>query len=152
MANLQIHYPRLKLAFFPKLDHTLASSVNFCDILLKHVLLAGMKSINHLKKYSHWYKSMEYFQSRTDDILFIGFQETLSRDFSILKSHLAISKSCPLPTGDVEAHRSPSNIDSPIEDRGILALKEWYQEDTKFISICKEFMTDAAPQRTNHAK
>ena len=104
--------------------------------------IEAMENIAHLKQYNTWYHSIEYFKSRSEDILFIGFQESLDRDFTTLKSCLTIHDSCSLPTDDIGAHRNPVDIDKSIEERGMSALKDWYQEDYMFLSLCKEIMSN----------
>ena len=111
--------------------------------------IEAMGNIKHFQRHNHWYCSLEYFQSRIEDVLFIGFQETLDMDFATLRSVLGIHESCVLPTDDIGAHRNPLNLDTSIEERGILALKDWYKEDVKFISLCKEVMSNKALQRSS---
>lgn len=108
----------------------------------KYDAIEAMKNVQHFKKYIYWYESFAYFQTRVEDILFIGFQETLDKDFMTLKSELGIDDSCTLPTDDIKAHRNPANLDKSIEVRGMHALKNWYQKDMKFISICKEMISN----------
>jgi hypothetical protein len=110
----------------------------------KPLAVEGMNTIHHFKKYKNFYKSSEYFQTRIDDILFVGFQETLDTDFLMLKSLLAISNSCTLPVDDIKSHKNPKNIDKAIDKRGVIALTEWYEEDFIFISQCKKIMSDRA--------
>lgn len=114
----------------------------------KYDALEAMQSVTHFKKYIYWYESLEYFEDRVEDIFFIGFQETLDKDFTALKLDLSISDFCALPTDDVGAHRNAKNINKLIENRGLNALKNWYQEDIKFISICKKIMLDKKLKRS----
>ena len=105
----------------------------------KHKLaIKAMKSVQHFTQYKQWYISFEYFQSRKEDILFVGFQESLNDDFETLKEILELPEDSILPSGDKEAHKNPADVDKNIEDRGVQALKEWYAEDYKFYSLCKE--------------
>lgn len=104
----------------------------------------AMKCVQHFSRYSKWYVDLDYFKSRTDDILFIGFQESLDSDFERLKSILGIPEEINLPTDDTTAHRNPNNVDKSIDENGIEALKKWYLEDTKFIELCKEIMSNKA--------
>lgn len=102
----------------------------------------AMHNVQHLKKYKYWYRDFEYFRSRIEDILFIGFQETLHKDFLSLKSILDVPKNSVLPTDDFSAHRNPTKINKSISDYGISALNQWYREDIRFLSICQEIMSD----------
>ncbi len=101
----------------------------------------AMKSVRHFCHYSNWYVSFDYFESRIDDILFVGFQESLDSDFAKLKSILGIPSKINLPSDDMAAHKNPRNVDKSIDARGIAALSEWYSEDAKFIELCKEIMS-----------
>lgn len=101
-----------------------------------------MDIVTHLRCYNRWYVDFEYFQSRVNDIFYIGFQESLDRDFSTLKSQLGIPDECALPQDDISAHRNPVSLDKYIEPHGITALKEWYMEDLEFISICRAIMSN----------
>ena len=104
----------------------------------------AMKSVQHFSHYSNWYVDFDYFKSRIDDILFVGFQESLDSDFIKLKSILGIPEEIKLPTDDVAAHKNPENVDKSIDADGIEALKEWYLEDAQFIELCKEIMSNKA--------
>lgn len=102
--------------------------------------IKGMFYVQHLMRYHYWFGSLEYFKSRVDDILYVGFQESLHDDFRNIIKLLGISDDVALPTNDIDAHRNPPNIDKTIEERGITALKDWYYEDTMFIELCKGIM------------
>jgi hypothetical protein len=52
-----------------------------------------MKSIRHVNStYDFWLESIEYVQERKEDILFIGFQISLDKDFERLKNILHLPK------------------------------------------------------------
>lgn len=104
--------------------------------------IMAMKHVQHFKQYDKWYINFDYFDSRLDDILFIGFQESLGTDFIKLKNILGISEEVNLPTDDVVAHKNPIDIDRSIDKNGIEALQEWYSEDYEFISLCKDLMSN----------
>ncbi len=105
-----------------------------------------MDAIKHLKRYRTWFESFEsfeYFERRKRDILFIGFQENLDHDFMRLKEVLNIPDSCQLPKDDFSSHKNPINLDTSISNSGVLALENWYEEDLRFISICKGIMNNS---------
>jgi hypothetical protein len=106
--------------------------------------IMAMKSIRHFTSYKHWYVDFDYFNTRRDDILFIGFQESLNVDFAALKMILGIPRNIYLPTDDITAHKNPKNIHTSIDAGGISALKEWYVEDYTFIALCREIMSARA--------
>ena len=102
--------------------------------------IEAMKGIQHLKHFSNWYVSLEYFQTRVQDVLFVGFQESLVNDFEKLRSILELPENCSLPKDDFSAHRNPTNLDKHIDERGVMALERWYEEDIRFIKLCEELM------------
>jgi hypothetical protein len=106
--------------------------------------IMAMKNVQHFKPYNKWYVGFDYFQSRLDDILFVGFQESLDADFIKLKSILEIPQNITLPTDDVAAHKNPKNVDKSIDEIGISALIDWYSDDFKFIALCREIMSNKA--------
>lgn len=107
--------------------------------------VAAMDSVKHFSHYQNWYVDLDYFNSRADDILFIGFQESLNSDFDKLKDLLALPEGIALPTDGVEAHKNPANLDKSIDEEGVCALNEWYEEDTRFIHLCKQMMSEKLP-------
>lgn len=109
--------------------------------------IMAMKSVQHFRNYNQWYINLDYFKSRLDDILFVGFQESLDVDFLKLKNILGIPSGINLPTDEVAAHKNPKNIDKSIDKSGLSALQAWYLEDAKFISLCKEIMSNKANAR-----
>jgi len=113
------------------------------ELSKNHALsIMAMKTVRHFKPYKKWYGDFEYFQSRIEDIIFIGFQESLDSDFIELKSILGIPESVSLPIDDIAAHKNPKNLDKSIEESGISALNHWYSDDFEFISLCKEIMSN----------
>lgn len=106
--------------------------------------IMALKSVQHFKPYSKWYVDIDYFKSRFEDILFIGFQESLDADFIKLKSILEIPQNITLPTDGIVAHKNPKDLNKSIDESGIKALREWYSEDFYFISLCEEIMSNKA--------
>jgi len=104
----------------------------------------AMETGQHFCRYDNWYIDFDYFNSRLDDIFFIGMQENLEADFNKLKRILKIPQDANLPTDEKVAHRNPPNLDRSIDECGVVALKEWYADDIQFISVCKEFMSSKA--------
>ena len=101
----------------------------------------AMSTIAHVRtSFWDWFESEEYFQSRRSDVLLIGFQETLSRDFEVLKSRLGLPGSVALPEDDSQAHRNPKDIDVTLEETAVANLRRWYAEDYRFIELCREAM------------
>lgn len=100
----------------------------------------AMSAITHLKCYRHWYQTLEYFNSRLDDIWYIGFQETMAADYEQIKARLKLPENAHLPDDDIAAHRTPPNLDQRIDPLGLEALNDWYAEDILFYQRCRELM------------
>ena len=106
-----------------------------------------MNSIFHVKNsYWTWFENETYFMSRLNDIFFVGFQETLSEDFSRLLSMLSLPSSVELPTDDVQTHANPSHLDTTISEEGGQNLKNWYKEEYRFIDLCTSSLGIDFPQ------
>ena len=98
-----------------------------------------MKTIKHVNSsYYDWFDSKDYFLSRLTDIIFIGFQESLEKDFNSLKKILDLPEVVNLPQDGTKAHRSPSNLDTDLEDKAKQNLMEWYASDYEFFKLCHE--------------
>jgi hypothetical protein len=100
----------------------------------------SMQYVQHFRPYKDWYIDFQYFESRLEDIFFIGFQESLEKDFETLKNLLEIPLLATLPTDDIGAHKNPKDIDKFIDADGINALQECYRDDFIFFNRCKELM------------
>ncbi len=106
-----------------------------------HLLaMKAMENIQHFKRYNNWYGDLAYFHFRIKDILYIGFQESLDKDFNKLKIILGLPEDTKLPDDDVGAHRNPKGLDKSLDKDAIIALNDWYDEDIKFLALCKELM------------
>ena len=100
----------------------------------------AMNSIGHLSHYNYWYIDFPYFKSRQNDILFIGFQESLESDFLDLKKILKIPLEEKLPIDDIGAHRNIKGLDKDIDKNAMLTLIDWYKEDIAFVKLCQKIM------------
>jgi len=118
----------------------LATALSSEDEEMRSRAWAAMKSIEHVRdSFWKWFESEEYFLSRMDDIVFIGFQENLSQDFEMVKLKLGVPQSVSLPTDEVLAHKNPSHLDKTLNDRAMENLKHWYAKDIKFYAQCKNY-------------
>lgn len=118
----------------------LATALSSDDEELRHGAGAAMQSIEHVRdSFWKWFESEEYFLSRMDDVVFIGFQENLSEDFEIVKSKLGLPQGVSLPTDEVVAHKNPPHMDKALDDRAVENLKRWYAGDIKFYAQCKDY-------------
>ena len=104
---------------------------------------AAMRNIRHVRDgYWKWFESEDYFRSRVQELFFIGFQETLAGDFEILKSRLGLPSRLMLPDNEVEAHISPPGLDRRLRAEAVENLRNWYEEDYRFLDLCREIIRD----------
>jgi hypothetical protein len=104
----------------------------------KRIAEMGMRGIKHIKdSFWDWFGDEEYFKSRSGDIFFIGFQESLNDDFIALKKKLGLAEKASLPNDNVKAHKNPESANTRLSEEAISILKEWYKEDYRFMEICK---------------
>jgi len=116
----------------------LACALSSTDDVEKAKALAAMHSIQHVRShYWEWFEDAEYLSSRSEDILFVGFQESLGEDFAQLKNLLQLPQEIVLPTDDVQSHKNPKHLDTALCPRAIENLKTWYAGDYEFITTCQ---------------
>ncbi len=128
---------KIAFEYFPT-PNQLAISLSSKDLEVRSHAERAMRSIGHVKSsYWKWFHNEEYFKNRVSDIFFIGFQESLSKDFEILKEKLGISDQIELPIDDIKAHKNPKGVDKSLEDIAIKNLRKWYKIEYQFIELCK---------------
>lgn len=117
----------------------LAMSLSASDERIRRDAIHAMQDIRHINStYWDWFDNEAYFLSRLDDILFIGFQKNLDRDFATLKGLLHVPETIRLPSDPVRSHKSPGNQDAQIPTEGRKNLTRYYAEDYRFYRICRE--------------
>jgi hypothetical protein len=132
--------PGEKIAFEKfNTPNELAEALSSDSLPLRNSARKAMRNIYHVKtKYWYWFKNKKYFNSRINDIFFMGSQENLDNDFRILKKLLGAKPSLGLPRDSNLMHKNPTNIDKRISRKGQKNLREWYKEDYKFLELCLE--------------
>ena len=126
--------------------NALAEAISSPDESERERAREAMSSIQHVRSsYRDWLVSEEYFLRRSADVLFVGFQESLSDDFARLRSKLELPESVRLPGDDVHAHRNPPGIDKALTEKARGNLGEWYRADFKFLVLCRK-MFDGRPE------
>lgn len=104
-----------------------------------------MFGIVHLRfGYEDWLGSPGYLESRADDVLFVGFQESLDRDFAVLASTLGFS-GLELPRDDVASHRSPAGAAPPLDEEGLANIRRWYATDYDILEVARRLSVERAP-------
>jgi len=142
MYKNQSEQEKILFSYFRTPNQLAASLSNVCCDKNK-LALSALHEIGHIHHLIHWYKSIEYFNSRIDDILFIGFTETLDSDFDKLKKLLNLPSKITLPKDSIGVMKGPTRIreqDKIIQEPGLTFLKEWYKQDIEFVALCKEIM------------
>lgn len=109
----------------------------------QELAVKAMTKIGHFQPYRKWYGSLDAFRDRESDVLFVGFQEQLDRDFLMLLKALNINEELTLPQDEILAHRNPANVDRSISEQGVINLHQWYEEDYVFIDLCKRWMNES---------
>jgi hypothetical protein len=99
---------------------------------------AAMSSIDHVRtSFWDWFEDEAYFRSRLDDVLFVGFQETLGADFEELRARLELPETVRLPEDDVSAHRRP-DVAQTLGAEAAAQVRRWYASDYEFVRLCEE--------------
>jgi hypothetical protein len=107
----------------------------------------ALEGIRHFRRLNRWLIGEDFLLARRSMILFVAFQESLARDFEILRRLLDLPASVALPTGEVEAHRNPPGLSRQIAPPGAEALRHWYEEDGRLIEVCRSLMESKGHQR-----
>jgi len=117
----------------------LAKSLSSLDSEKKRKAQKAMDSIYHVNSsFWDWFDNESYFLSRLSDIFFIGFQETLDKDFGKLREKLHLSEDVKLPVDDMQSHKIPGHFDKFLEEEALLNLQVWYAKDYAFYNLCKK--------------
>jgi len=116
----------------------LASALSSKKQSTRRAAILAMNSITHVKSsYWDWFKNKKYFISRLNDILFVGTQENLDKDFEKLKKILDVNKAR-LTRNKIKMHKNPPGLDKHLSLKSKRNLKKWYAKDFEFIKLCKK--------------
>lgn len=95
----------------------------------------AMRSIQHVQtSYWDWFRDPAYFQSRVDDLLWIGRLEAL--DVRPLALALGVDPFT-MPEDTIAAHRGPTSKPA-LSDLARENLARWYAKDYEFLDLCNE--------------
>lgn len=107
----------------------------------------AMNSIGHVKTpYSFWLGTPQYLSERRKSLLFIGFQESLERDFALLSARLALPSGVRLPEDDGRSHRTPSGYNRTLSEEARSNLTGWYAADYELLAASKALAEEVARQ------
>lgn len=120
----------------------LATALGSADGSQREAAEAAMSAIHHLRQpFWFWFRDEAYFRSRIDDVLFVGFQETLGEDFKALREKLELPDSVRLPEDDRRAQRRPDEA-RPLSASEARTVRDWYAADYHFIRLVEETLLD----------
>jgi Sulfotransferase family len=120
----------------------LALALSSNDKSLQSAAVNAIRGIIHLNEpHWTWFKDERYFSSRESDVLFIGFQESLSEDFALLKRILNLSEDASLPEDSFASHKNPVDVDKRLDEEAVRNLRIWYARDYRFLERCREIST-----------
>lgn len=118
--------------------NALARSLGAGNIEERAAAEAAMQCIEHVSApYLGWFGTRENLLARYDDILLVGYQESLTADFERLCSKLDLSESVSLPSDPVKAHRNPDSLDAHLDEKAVANLRQWYADDIDFVAFCR---------------
>ena len=116
----------------------LGLALSSVDSVLRNQAQHAMKEIGHVNtSFWDWFENKEYLKNRLSDILFVGEQENLNKDFDELKRILGLPDYLKLPDNDFDAHRNPVKSDKSLDAIALQNLKKWYEKDYEFLSFLK---------------
>lgn len=117
----------------------LAESLYSEDEDLCQAANSAMNSIEHVNTfYADWFRSPDYFLTRKDDALYIGFQESLASDFENLKQVLGLPDTAGLPSlNSKAANKNCQPLDKSLSVRARENLARWYADDYTFYALAK---------------
>ena len=111
----------------------LLTALSSSDPQIKRKAESAMHNIAHVNSfYSDWNITPESLERHKDKILHIGYLNSLSEDFNILKSKLDLPNSIKLPEGS-KAHKSPGTEEKTLSDHSMDLLAEWYSSDLRLM-------------------
>lgn len=98
----------------------------------------AMRGIQHVNApFAYWLRGVGYLDERRDDVLLVGFQESLARDVERLRERLDLPRDVALPTDDVSAHRTPGGAETGLSDEARANLRDWYADDLAILAHCR---------------
>ena len=113
-------------------------SLSSKDSVLRKQAQNAMTEIGHVNtSFWDWFENKEYLNNRFADILFVGEQENLDKDFEELKRILRLPVYLKLPDNDLKAHRNPVKSEKSLDAIALRNLKKWYKKDYEFLSFLK---------------
>ena len=124
----------------------LAEGLSADDAEVRAAADRAMRDIHHVRKtFADWLVSVELVRKRSDDILLVGWQETLDQDFERLRELISLPASCRLPTDPQTANRAPDDTPRELSETGTANIRVWYAEDYDIIAALEELGLTTRP-------
>lgn len=118
----------------------LAEALSDPEDLWRQMAQQAMRSIEHVRdSFWFWFHNPTYYAKRRDDLLFVGFQETLERDFQQMLNVLGLDERIALPADPTVANRAPDIAKDPLSERGRQNLLSHYAADVQFYKAMREY-------------
>ncbi|MFZ4660760.1 MAG: sulfotransferase family 2 domain-containing protein [Caldilineaceae bacterium] len=111
----------------------LAEALTDPDDLWRGQAQRAMRTMQHVNdSVWRWLHNPTYFAARQDDVIFVGFQESLTADFQRLCQVLELDAQITLPTDPVAANLAPNLANQAISALGRRNLLAYYAKDVEF--------------------
>lgn len=138
LYNYQWKAPEAQAFAHFETANELAEALSDHDANRRQEARQAMEGIQHVgDSVWKWFQDPHYFSSRIDDVLFVGFQESLESDFRRLLIVLELDGNIVLPTDPVAAHKTPAGFDQSISELGARNLRTHYATDIEFYKEMK---------------
>lgn len=96
----------------------------------------AMRAIQHVRdSLWYWLESKSVLTARWEDVLFVGSQEHLGRDFKELVQILGVDAA--LPTDEVSSHRNPAGMSKHLDPEATRNLRRWYARDYECLRLLR---------------
>jgi hypothetical protein len=147
-SRLRQGLPRYRIAWTPE-EQTAFEEFATADELARALCseddarraraFCAMSSILHVRdSYWRWLGHGQMLQRRADDLLAVVWLPDLGTAFPRLRTLLGLPDSVVLPTDEVGAHRSPTDMDRSLSDQALANLRWWYSRDYACIEMCAQ--------------
>lgn len=122
----------------------LAEALSDPEDFWRQLAQEAMRSIEHVRdSFWTWFHNPAYFAERRDDLLFVGFQETLESDFQQLLNILGLDERIALPADSTVANRAPTCPTEPLSELGRQNLLRHYAADVQFYKAMRAYSITA---------
>lgn len=108
----------------------LARALASADPGVREDAARALRSISHLsRRLTDFLGGPAEVEARSDDILFVGFQETLEHDLRVLERIIGAPAPLSLPGDPVLSHRTPPGFETDLSEAGRAAIEAWFAAD-----------------------